>query len=55
MKNLFVWLVLISLAASSVAYAQQATNWNDSPANWQNSESNWENSPNLKRVAFLVG
>lgn len=46
MKNLFVWIVLICVAASGTAYAQQSINWNDSPNNFQNSLNNFENSPN---------
>lgn len=45
MKNLFVWIILISEAATGTSYAQESLNWNNSPQNWQNSPDNWDNSP----------
>ena len=44
MKNLIVWIVLISVAATGTSFAQESLNWNNSPQNWQNSPDNWENS-----------
>ena len=44
MKNLLVWIILISVAATGTSYAQQSMNWNNSPDNWPNSPDNWENS-----------
>lgn len=46
MKNCAVWIVLLCVAASGAAYAQQSMNWNDSPNNFQNSLNNFDNSPN---------
>lgn len=37
---LIAWLIV------SLAQAQQAINWNDSPNNFQNSLDNWDNSAN---------
>lgn len=45
MKNLLVWIILISLEATGTSYAQESLNWNNSPQNWQNSPDNWDNSP----------
>ena len=39
-------IALISWLIVSLAHAQQAINWNDSPNNFQNSLDNWDNSPN---------
>ena len=45
MKNLLVWAILIGVAATGTAHAQQAFNFNDSPDNFQNSLNNFDNSP----------
>lgn len=39
-------LVISLLGLASIAQAQQAINFNDSPSNFQNSINNFENSPN---------
>jgi len=46
MKNLLMWAILIGVAGTGMAHAQQAYNFNDSPDNFQNSLNNFENSPN---------
>ena len=46
MKKFFVWAILIGVAATGTALAQQSFNFNDSPDNFQNSLNNFDNSPN---------
>lgn len=44
--KLIIVFSLVAVGLTSVAQAQQALNWSDSPNNFQNSLNNWENSPN---------